>query len=142
MKLNLQRVEAPYRFALTNEQGQVVYTDVPESSGGGGNGFRPMELLLCALASCSSIDVVQILQKKRQPVEDIRVEISGQRRTAPIPAVFEDIHLHFHLYGALDPAKVAFAINRSVETYCSVSRMIDQVARIHTDFTIHPAKEI
>lgn len=35
---------------------------------GGGEGLRPMELLLISLAGCTSIDVMGILQKQRQEV--------------------------------------------------------------------------
>ena len=60
-------------------------TDASTDIGGGDAALRPMELLLAGLSSCSSIDVVLLLQKMRQPLTDIRVDIKAERRQNETP---------------------------------------------------------
>lgn len=138
MKIQLKRNTDPFHFEISNAEGHMTETDGSVDIGGQNLGMRPMELFLASLASCSSIDVVYILRKQRQKVEDIRVDVSGERIKDSIPAVFTDIHLHFVLTGVLKPEKVEFAIDRSVTTYCSVSKMIDKVVNITTSYEIIP----
>lgn len=135
MKLTLQRQEAPFRFDLQNPQGFTLSTDASVKAGGSEQGFRPMELLLAGLASCTSIDVVLILQKQKQTIDDYRVEVSGNRAEGT-PSVFTDIHLHFVLSGDLDPKKVDRAIHLSLEKYCSAAAMLSQTAQITADFEL------
>ena len=94
-----------------------------------------MELLLAGLASCTSIDIVLILQKQKQVIDDYRVEISGERGEG-VPSVFTDIHLHFVLKGQLEENKVKRAIDLSLEKYCSAAAMLNKTATITADFEI------
>ncbi|MEM9984910.1 MAG: OsmC family protein [Bacteroidota bacterium] len=137
MKLTLHRSAEPFRFDLQNSQGFTLQTDASQQAGGGEQGFRPMELLLAGLVSCTSIDVILILQKQKLDIQDYRVEVSGSRAEAT-PAVFTEIHLHFTLQGKLDPKKVERAISLSLEKYCSAAAMLSQTASITTDFEIIP----
>ena len=93
-------------------------------------------LLLLGLGGCTSIDVVSILKKSRQPIIDCVVEIEAER--APeVPRVFTRIHVHFIVSGrGLDPAKVARAVNLTSTKYCSASLMLEQVAKLTHDFEI------
>ncbi len=135
MKLTLHREEAPFRFDITNPQGFTLSTDASAKAGGSEQGFRPMELLLAGLASCTSIDIVLILQKQKQVIDDYRVEISGERGEG-VPSVFTDIHLHFVLKGQLEENKVKRAIDLSLEKYCSAAAMLNKTATITADFEI------
>jgi len=130
MKITLQRVNQAVRFEGVNSAGNTVIVEGSPEIGGEGQGMRPMELLLVSLASCSSMDVVSILKKMRQPLEDLRVEVEGQRATDQVPAVFTGIHLRFVLKGDLRPDRVEEAIRLSVDKYCSVGRMLDKTAEI------------
>ena len=88
------------------------------------------------LGGCSSIDVVMILQKSRQDIRDCVVEISAQRADQE-PKVFTEIHLHFVVSGkALDPKRVAHAIDLSAEKYCSATIMLGKTAVITHDYEI------
>ena len=136
MKLTLQRVNDAVRFEGLNSAGNKVVVEGSPEIGGEGQGMRPMELLLISLASCSSMDVVSILKKMRQPLEDMRLEIEGRRATEQVPAVFTNIHLHFILKGDLRPEKVEEAIRLSVKKYCSVGRMLEKTAEITYDWKI------
>lgn len=136
MKINIERLDDAFHLRATNDQGNSVETDANPDIGGHGQGMRPMEMLLSSLGACSSIDVIHILKKQRQPLEDIKLELSAEREKDKQPAVFTDIHVAFHLKGALDPEKVERAVNLSMEKYCSVSRILEKTARITWSWTI------
>lgn len=136
MKITLKRLNSVVHFEGSNEDGNTVLIDGSPEIGGEGKGLRPMQLLLISLASCSSMDVVTILRKMRQPLEDIQVEVMGERTPGEIPAVFKKIHLRFTVKGDLNEEKVAIAISKSVDKYCSVARMIDKVAEISWSFEV------
>ena len=136
MQIKLKRLNSAVHFEGSNEDGNTIHLDGSPGIGGEGKGVRPMQLLLMSLAGCSSMDVVAILKKMRQPLEDIQVEVNGERTTGEIPAIFKKIHLHFILKGDLEEAKVDRAISISVDKYCSVARMLDKVAEISGTFEI------
>ena len=100
-----------------------VHIDGPPDIGGLGLGVRPMELVLIALGSCSSLDLVSILKKQKQDIKDFSVSIEGERREA-IPNIFTKIHLTFFLSGNIDPAKAERAAELAVKKYCSVHDML------------------
>lgn len=99
-------------------------------------GPSPMELLLLGMGGCTASDVVTILQRSREPIEDCVAEIEAER-AAEVPKVFTRIHVHFVITGAgLDPAKAERALNLSAEKYCSASIMLAKTAEITHDFEI------
>jgi putative redox protein len=123
-------------FVAEADSGHALVMDGSVEIGGRNIGPRPMELLLMGLGGCSSIDVVMILQKSRQDIRDCVVEISA-RRADQEPKVFTEIHLHFVVSGkALDPKRVAHAIDLSAEKYCSASIMLGKTAVITHDYEI------
>jgi putative redox protein len=99
-------------------------------------GPSAMELVLMGAGSCSAWDVVEILQKGRQPVEDVVVELDADRAAEP-PTVFTRIHLHFVVKGrGLSRDKVARAIDLSVDKYCSATAMLEKTATVTHDFEV------
>ena len=91
---------------------------------------KPSDLLLMSLASCAAHDVVAILERQRQNLTGLRIDVRGDQMPDP-PYAFTDIHLHFTLEGpSLDPVKVERAITLSVDKYCSVAATIRGVATI------------
>ena len=123
-------------FSATSESGHTVLMDASPAVGGEDRGPRPMEMLLMGLGGCTSIDVVMILEKARQSVDNVKVEISANRAEEN-PKVFTDIHVHFIVYGKdLSVERVARAIGLSAEKYCSASIMLGKVANITHDFEI------
>ncbi len=123
MKVVLTRLDKDFNFKIANEDGLTVVTDGSPDIGGHNRGVRPMQMVLAAVASCSSIDVVLLLRKQRQELEDIRVTVAAQRVDTE-PRVFTDIHLHYLLYGNLNEKKVERACRLSMEKLCSVSMML------------------
>jgi putative redox protein len=123
-------------FICQSDSGHEVITDGPKEYGGKNLGPRPMELLLLGAGSCSSFDVVLILQKSRQQVTDCYVEIEAERADKE-PKVFTKIHMHFVVSGKdLEEKKVARAIDLSATRYCSASIMLGKTADITHDFEI------
>ncbi len=122
MDVTLRRLTGA-AFEARNASGQTLVLDGPPSVGGVGAGLRPMEACLAALAGCSAVDVLMILQQQREPLADLEIRVHGERADA-VPAVFTDIHLHFAASGAVDPGKLARAARLSMEKYCSVAKML------------------
>lgn len=116
--------------------GHTVVMDGAPDAGGRNLGLRPMEMLLIGMGGCTSFDVVSILKKARQPVQDCVAEITASRAET-IPKIFTKIHVHFVVTGkGLNPAQVERAIALSAEKYCSASIMLGKTAEITHDFEI------
>ena len=99
-------------------------------------GPSPMELVLIGTGGCSAYDVVSILEKGREPIEDVVVELDADR-AEETPAVFTRIHMHFIVKGrGVNPVKVERAIQLSVEKYCSASAMMAKTAEVTHDFEV------
>lgn len=136
MKIKLYKINDAVKFKAVNEQQNEIILDGSPSIGGLNEGMRPMETLLSALAGCSAMDVVSLLNKMRQPLEGLEIEVNGTRDEEKIPAIFTHIHLKFNLTGNLDEKKVKKAISMSVDQYCSVARMLENKATIEWSFFI------
>jgi len=96
----------------------------------------PMELVLIGTGGCAAFDVVQILEKSRQPIDGCVAELEAERADRD-PQVFTRIHIHFVVSGrGLSRDKVARAIELSAEKYCSASAMLRHTAEITHDFEI------
>jgi len=101
-----------------------------------GVGMKPSELMLVALASCTAVDVVEILNKKRLGLESLEISAEAQQEKDP-PWTFRKIHLTYRLKGEkLTEKDVAQAIELSEEKYCSVAATLRGVAEITTSFEI------
>ena len=99
-------------------------------------GPSAMELVLIGLGGCSAYDVVDILEKGREAIESVVVELDADR-AEQVPKVFTRIHLHYVVKGrGLKPEKVERAIALSVEKYCSASAMMAKTAAITHDFEV------
>ena len=99
-------------------------------------GPSPMELVLIGTGGCAAWDVVSILEKGREKVDDVVVELDADRAETE-PKVFTRVHMHFVVKGrGVDPRKVERAISLSVEKYCSASAMIAKTAVMTHDFEV------
>lgn len=103
------------------------------------HGPSPMETVLMALCSCTSVDVVSILQKKRQDLAGLRVTAhAAQAETAP--RVFTHIKLTYAVRGKLSRKAVEDAVSLSKDKYCSVSKMLEKAAKIEYEI-VYPDGE-
>ncbi len=98
----------------------------------------PMEYLLHALGACTATDVVEILRKKRQKLEALEVEVSGERAADP-PTVWIKLEIVYRLRGHLSDKAVRDAIELSENKYCSVAAMLRKTAPIHFRYEISHA---
>ncbi len=101
-----------------------------------GTGMKPSELMVVALCACTSVDVVNILEKKRKPLESLEVRAESVQDQDP-PWTFRKIHLKYILKGKdLTDKDVAQAIELSEQKYCSVSATLRGVAEITWEYEI------
>jgi putative redox protein len=100
-------------------------------------GVSPMELLLLGVAGCTGMDVVSIMEKKKQKIDRFEVKVRGKRADS-LPRVYTDIEVTYHLWGSqIDPKAVEHAIQLSKEKYCSASAMLSAVANITTHYYLY-----
>jgi len=128
----LRWVPGGNRFISTDSTGHSVVMSKPDEN----TGMKPSELLLSSLAGCASVDVVDILSKKRTPLSFLEVEVSAEQDADP-PWTFRKIYLKFVVKGeGLTEKNVAQAIELSEEKYCSVAATLRGKAEIITSYQI------
>jgi putative redox protein len=112
-----------------------VALDAPPAVGGEGNGFRPKELMLDAIAGCTAMDVISILRKMRTEPESFRVEVTAEE-TEEHPKVFTSFHIKYLVKGAVPEANLQKAINLSQERYCGVTVMYRSFAEVTHEYVL------
>jgi putative redox protein len=127
---------APMQFTGTAGHGATVVIDASPDNGGVGAGPTPMENLLLSLAGCTGMDVVSILRKKRVHLEDLRIDVSGER-AAEHPRVYTSIHLTYTVRGeGLSTETARKAVELSLDKYCSVAGVLKKTAKITYDIEV------
>ena len=111
------------------ENGNTIHFDADAAHT---HGPSPMEAVLMSLCGCTSVDVVSILKKKRQPLTGLRVSAEAEQATTP-PRVFTKIKLTYAVSGKLSRKAVEHAVVLSKNTYCSVSKMLEKSTAIEYD---------
>jgi|SRR5579862_1679335 len=97
------------------------------------DGPSPMEAVLAALCACTSVDVVSILEKKREPITGLTVSATAEQAPAP-PRVFTHIQLVYRIAGNVTKKAAEDAVSLSKNKYCSVSLMLEKAVKI--DYSI------
>lgn len=117
-------------FIGQTDSGQEVVMD------GNGQGLSPMESVLLAVGSCSSIDVVDIMKKSRQNISACHCELNAERAENP-PRVFTKIQAHYVVSGDnISEKHLSRAVQLSTEKYCSVMLMLSGNVDISTSYEI------
>lgn len=106
MQIQIDRLNDAVHLKAINEEGHEVNLDGSENIGGENLGYRPMQILLVALGSCASMDVLSILNKQRQTIENYSVYVDGERDPNKIPSLFTNIHVRFEFIGPLEEKKL------------------------------------
>lgn len=140
MQVELIRVDDAFHFEASGMSGVPVQIDAAENIGGHNAGARPMELLLMGLGGCTAIDILLIMKKQRQVVEDLKISVSGEREkiegTQMTP--FRKINVHFKFVGAdISEDKAKKAIEMSMDKYCSATAQLSASAEITHTFEIN-----
>ena len=130
MKIVLRRTNTAYGLEATNESGETVQMDGSEAIGGHEAAFKTMQMLLAALAGCSAIDVISLMNKQREPLTSLDVTVEATRQQDAVPSLFETIHVHYVFNGAVSEQKAKKAVSLSMETYCSVAKTLEKAAPI------------
>jgi len=124
-------------FEGSADTGFKLPLDASPAVGGDDGGFRPMELLLVGLASCTAMDVISILKKKRQDITAFEVKVHGDR-ASDHPKVFTDITLEYIVSGRnIDPQAVERSVELSETRYCSATAMLIKAVTIKSKITVH-----
>lgn len=123
-------------FDVETGSGHHLLLDAAEHNGGQDKGPRPMEMLLVALATCSGMDILAILRKKRQNITAYEVRVLGER-TEDHPKIFVEIAVeHIFTGHAIRPEAVQRAIELTEERYCGASAMLGKTAKLTHTFRV------
>ncbi len=134
-RIELARIHPDFDFEATGPNGHKVQMQ----NGQHDFGTSPMQLLLMAVGGCSAIDMVSILKKQRQAVQDIKIIVTGEKDAQAVPSLWQQIHLEFHIYGPVDKEKAERAAALSMDTYCSVGITLKKAgATIDWSLVMHP----
>jgi putative redox protein len=125
-------------FAAKANSNHWVVMDTKNEVAGSEAGSTPKELMLMALAGCTSMDVIPILKKKRSPVVAYECNVKGIEREEH-PKIFTGIHVEYVFYGDdIKADDVERAIDLSVSKYCSVSAILSASAKLTHSYRIEP----
>lgn len=128
------------QFIGWDEAGHGVVMDAKAAYKGEGTGTRPLEVFLYALAGCTGMDVISILEKKRQDVRSFEIEVEATQREEDYPKIYTDIRIHYVVSGfGVKGSAVARAIELSEEKYCSVKGMLGPQTRVRTTYEVREA---
>lgn len=124
-------------FEAEPPSGSTFIMDAYPEDGKPTQGPTPVEALLSSIAACSAMDVVNILEKKRQKVESYRVEVEGERLPPGTwPRPFLSVRVKHVLKGQIDPDALARAVELTDEKYCSVIATLRQSPKIESIWEI------
>ncbi len=128
-------------FEGAGDSGFTQKIDAEESVGGENSAARPMELIALGLAGCTGMDVVSILQKKKQDVKDFQVKVRAERAEEH-PKVFTYATIEYLVTGKnIDAAAVLRAIELSAEKYCPAQAMLSKAFPIKLIYKIFDEDE-
>lgn len=120
-----------------NEGGHSIVMDSPTHYKGEGTGARPLEVFLESLAACTAMDVVSILEKKRQHFTGLEINVTAAQREDEFPKIYTRIDLEYVVTGfGVKPEAVARSIELSEEKYCSVKGMLGPQVKLVTTYRV------
>jgi len=124
-------------FDSDNPRWPSIMMDASEEFGGTNSGMAPKAMMLSSLAGCSGLDVISILNKMKEDIDDFKIEVSGEL-TEEHPKYYHLVTVDYHFYGSdLNKKKCEKAVDLSVEKYCGVMEMFRQFAEVKTNIIYH-----
>lgn len=136
MKVNLSHHQNQ-EFIVKNESGVIANMGCNEDK----TIFTPMEMLLAALASCSSVDAIEIFEKKKFNVDHYTVDVEATR-VDDIPAIFDSITITYNIEGNIDYKNLMHVIDLCINKYCSVADILAPTAKITSILNFNGTKTI
>ncbi|NND69990.1 MAG: OsmC family protein [Rhodothermales bacterium] len=137
MDVTVRRIDDGYRFEGKGDRVGTIVMDNGAGSGGKGEAPSPLQAFLMTVGGCSGIDVVSILEKSRQRIDDLKIEIHADREKHGFISPFEHVHLHFIMTGDMDDNKAARAVRLSLEKYCTVSYMLKKAVSMTASISVN-----
>lgn len=123
-------------FTSMTKSGTLISLDAAVEYGGQNAGAQPMELMLISLAGCTAMDVLSILEKKRQTISQFQVKVEGVQQEEP-PRIFTDITITYIVTGRkVDSTAVERAIELSTTKYCPAFATLSKTATMHTTYQV------
>ena len=126
MRIELKRLDKDFLFEAKNAEGSIMHFDASPDIGGHNKGVRPMQTLIMAIGACSAIDIILILRKQKQEINDFQISINAEREQDKEPALWLAAHVVFKLKGNIDKDKALRAVELSMKKYCSVSATLEK----------------
>jgi len=124
------------RFVATDSMGHSIVMDASKQVGGDDLGFSPLQLLLAALGGCSGIDVIDLMRKQSQQVDNLEIVVSGERVEEP-PRFYKNIQAEYRIKGKdIKERALQRALQLSEDKYCSVRAMLKAKANVTSKYTI------
>ena len=124
IEISINRKDGDFGFEATDANGHTLKMDTSPESGGVNYGIRPMQVLLMGMGGCSGIDIVMILKKQRQTIENFSMKVEGERENGKEPSLWENVKIIFELTGIIDYDKAYRACELSMNKYCSVAETL------------------
>lgn len=127
------------QFETDSPTGYTSLIDTSPESGGNNEGLGPKSMMLSALAGCTGLDIVFLLNKMRVAVPQFEMKVKGEL-TEEHPKTYHTVWLEYHFYGKeLDQTKINKAIRLSEDQYCGVMEMFRQFATLKITAHFHEA---
>lgn len=124
------------QFVAVADSGHAVVMDGPPSVGGNNTGASPMELLLMGTGGCSGMDVISVLQKKKQHVTSLEIHVHGEKANEH-PKKYTAISIEFVVTGKnISEEAVKRSVQLSMDRYCSVKATLEGTAQISYRYRI------
>jgi putative redox protein len=124
-------------FESDNPSGKTVMMDTDVEGSNERFGLSPKAMMLSALAGCTGLDVVSVLDKMKVTDYDFKMDVSGEL-TDEHPKYYHKVKLDYHFYGKdLNHKKIQKAVDLSVEKYCGVMEMFRQFSELKTEIHYH-----
>jgi putative redox protein len=133
-KVNLEWLRSRL-FIGTDHLGTSIAIGYDRESEPEGKAINPSDMLLLSAASCSAYDVVQILEKSRQPLESLKVDVKAVQSQEP-PYPYMALHFNYIIKGAVAPDKIERALQLSEEKYCSVLATLKPGLDFTSEYTL------
>jgi putative redox protein len=122
-------------FVGTDHLGSSIAIGYQQEEEPRAQGINPSDMLLLSAASCSAYDVVQILEKGKQPLEDLKVDVSAEQSQDP-PYPYVSLHFNYRIRGDIPPDKILRAMQLSEDKYCSVLATLKPGLTFTSEFTL------
>jgi len=135
MKISIKKTEKNFAFIASNNEASFAL-NAGSKLEEGNTGFRPMETVLVAVGTCMAIDIMQILLKQRQQVDDFEMSVEGDRKTGGTSSPFTAFNLQLDIVGKVEEDKLQRAIDLSKDKYCSVYHSMNADTTLTVNFTI------